>query len=477
MSLAAADQVELAALLERQDGVEPLADFIRRITPRFPPPAHVAPRRSLFERARRGPVQACISLPPRHVKTETIKPGLAWFLRDAPGSRNAYITYGAEMAEKKSRDIQRIARAAGVQLASEAVAGWTTTSGGGLLAVGIGGPYTGEGTTGIQVVDDPYKNPEEAESPVMRAKVWDWYEGVARNRVEPGGSRIVCHTRWHPDDLIGRLLREEPGKWEYINLPAVEDFSEEAFEAYRRGLAPIESIGRALWPEFWPLEELVPFMRNKHFWWSLYMGSPRLRGARLFDGEVTRFDLSKFSINGCRAAISVDPAGTKKTRSDHTAIVVGAMTGFGDATKLYILDVKRMQEEIPTVVRRLRDLQTSRRLLIVAEANGIGRAVPQMLRDIDPTLRIHEIEAVQDKFLRAQPVAAAWNDRGPAGGRVLVPENAPWVDEFLTEFERFTGVDDDEDDQVDATAHLFNALYKPGAPRLPGVKAATGPFG
>jgi predicted phage terminase large subunit-like protein len=116
--------------------------------------------------------------------------------------------------------------------------------------------------------------------------------------------------------------------------------------------------------------------------------------------------------------------------------------------------------------------QTRRRLLLVCEAVAGFKAVPQMLRDIDPTLRIHEIAPSQDKFLRAQPLAAAWND-----DRVLVPENAPWVDEYLTEFEAFTGVDDDEDDQVDATAHLFNALYRPAPARTPGVKAATGPFG
>lgn len=475
MPLAAAEEAELAALLERQDGVEPLADFIGRMTPRFPAPAHVEPLRDLFERARRRPVKALISWPPRHCKTQTIKPGLAWYLADAPSTRNAYISYGADRAEKESRGIQRLAKQAGVRLANEAVSNWTTTSGepaGGLVAVGIGGPYTGEGTTGIQVIDDPYKNSEEAESTIQRNKVWDWFDSVARTRAEPGCSQIICHTRWHPDDLIGKLLREEPGEWEHLNFPAVEGFSEEAYQAFRRGEGPIDAIGKALWPEFWPLKELLPFMRNKHFWWALYMGSPRIRGARCFEGEVARFGLADFSIIGFRAAIGCDPAGTKKNRADHSAIVVGAMTGYGDQSKLYVLDALRMQEQIPTVVRRLRDVQTQRNLLIVCEAVAGFKAVPQMLKDIDPRLRIHEISPTQDKFLRAQPLADAWNE-----GRVLVPEKAPWVNEYLTEFERFTGVDDDEDDQVDATAHLWNALYRP-APKPRSAKPASYvPFG
>lgn len=476
MGLTAAEEAELAALVARQDMVEPLADFIARMTPRYPPPRHVQPLRDVFERARRGPVHALVSMPPRHVKTETIKPALAWFLADAPSSRNAYITYGAEIAEKKSAGIQRLALQAGVKLASAAVGGWTTTVGqpaGGLLAVGIGGPYTGEGTTGIQVIDDPYKNAEEAESPTVRAKVLDWYESVAKTRVEPGASQIICHTRWHPDDLIGRLLRDEPGKWEYINLPAVDGFSEDAYEAYKRGDAPIDAIGQALWPEFWPLKELAPFMRNRHFWSALFMGQPRVRGARVFENEPGRFPLSSFSITGMRAAIACDPAGTKKNRADHTAIVVGAMSGFGEESKLYILDVIRIQEQIPTVVRRLRDVQTQRNLMIVVEAVSGFKAVPQMLRDIDPKLRIHEITPSQDKFLRAQPTADAWNEH-----RVLVPEMAPWVNEYVSEFERFTGVDDDEDDQVDATAHLWNALYKPAPRKTPASRPADYlPFG
>lgn len=487
MALSAAESTELARLVEAQDAGESLADFIGRVTPKWPSPDHVKPLRELFEEARHRPVHALISLPPRHVKTETIKHGLAEHLARFPASKNAYIAATGSFAHSKSKEIQAITRRAGVPLAGESVNEldgtaahhWTTSRGGGLLATGVGGQYIGHGTTGIQVFDDPYPNAKAAASEVYRKAVWDYYEGVMRNRVEPGGSRIICHHRWHPDDLIGKLMKEEPGKWRYINLPAVEGFNEEAYEAYRRGQGKIEDIGKALWPDYYSLEELLPFMRNKHFWWALYMGSPRLRGQKLFAKEVGRFDAKKFSINGCFAAIAVDPAATKKTSADHSAIITGAMRGVGDLAQLFILDVVRLQVGIPELVRRLRAIQRrptllgkpifsqqGRGLLVVVEAVAGFKSVPQMLLDIEPTLRVKEISPAQDKFLRAQPLSDAWNDVMPDGSsRVSIPDGAPWEADFLAEFDRFTGVDDDEDDQVDGTAHLWNALHKPGIPK------------
>jgi predicted phage terminase large subunit-like protein len=461
MALSPEEEAEYHALLEAQYDVEPLGDFIGRISPKWPSPSHVAPLRRLIERSRTEEVNALISFPPRFVKTITIQHAIAWLLANAPASQHAYVTSAQRLAQSKSRTMQRLTLSAGVELASRSVDEWTTAAGGGLLATSIGGQYVGMGTTGLQIVDDPYSGPEAAESPVQREAVWDWYQGVAHNRVEPGGSRVINHTRWHPDDLIGRLLKEEGrvgegGRWEEINVPAVLGFSEEGLELHRAGKADISAIGRAVWPEYWPLERLLAAMKYKHFWWALYMGSPRVRGMKLFN-EPARFDLSEFSWHGRRGCIAIDPAATKKTRADHSAIAVMAMEGRGDDTESWVVDMKRGQWSIPELVRRARDVQLRYGLVIVVEAVGGFKSVPQMLHDVDPSLRIVEVSPSQDKFLRAQPVSAAWND-----GRVYVPTLAPWVDEYLSEMGAFTGVADAEDDQVDSTAHGFNALYQAG---------------
>lgn len=471
-NLSPVEQSRLLSLMRFHESGGDLETFINETTPKWPSPPHVKGLRELFERSRYGRVQALISMPPRHAKTVTIQHGLAWLMKVSPATEHAYVTSVADMAWRKSRGIQRIAVDAGVGIVGRAADYWNTELGGGLLATSIGGSYIGQGTTGVQVFDDPYKGLKDAESPVTRQSVWDFYDGTARNRVEPGGSRIVQHTRWHPDDLIGKLIQIEGKDWEVINYPAVEGFSEEAYTAYRQGHVGIEQIGKPLWPDIWPLEELVPFMAQKHTWWALFMGSPRLRGARMFE-EPARFDLDTFNINGCRACIAVDPAATGSTRADYSAIVTMAIQGYGQQSIAYILDVQRLQVPVPQLVRVLRDIQARRRLLIVAEAVGGFKAVPQSLRDQDPNLGIVEITPTSDKFIRAIPLSAAWNE-----GRVRVPLRASWdIDAFLAEFRRFTGVGDAEDDQVDATAHGWNALYKEfEVPRQGSRRGAELPF-
>lgn len=98
------------------------------------------------------------------------------------------------------------------------------------------------------------------------------------------------------------------------------------------------------------------------------------------------------------------------------------------------------------------------------ESSRDGKAIASALRAINPRLRIDEVAPLGDKFTRAQPVIAAWNH-----GRVRVPERAPWLADFLAEVERFTGVSDRHDDQVDALAHAWNAVVTavPAKPRLP----------
>ena len=103
---------------------------------------------------------------------------------------------------------------------------WETAVGGGLRAVGVGSGVTGFGANLI-VIDDPVKSRAEAESQKMREKVWHWFNDDIYTRLEPNGSIVLIQTRWHEDDLAGRLLREpvpEGGeKWEVVNLPALAE--------------------------------------------------------------------------------------------------------------------------------------------------------------------------------------------------------------------------------------------------------------
>ncbi len=272
---AGARRATLAEALERRQASSgaPIAglslyDFVPRVSPAFTAPRHLAPLVDLLDRVEREPVRACVSVPPRHSKTETVMHGVARFLARHPERTVAYVSYAADIARSKSRQLRDYAGRAGVTLRedSSALHEWRTPQGGGLLATGIGGPLTGHGVA-LLVIDDPFKNRQDADSPTVRENVAQWFTSTAMTRVEPGGSVLVVHTRWHRDDLIGRLSRDEDVAWQVVNLPALD-----AHEA-------------ALWPERWSRAALLSRRAEvgEHDWQSLYQGHPVARKGRIYE--------------------------------------------------------------------------------------------------------------------------------------------------------------------------------------------------
>ena len=444
-------QAELERRRRERGRNEGLLDFVPRVSPRFAPPLHLAPIADLIERAVRGEsIRALISVPPRHGKTELLVHGIAWGLAQNPRLQFGYVSYAEAFARTKSRRARDLARASYITIRpdADALSEWRTRDDGGLLATGIGGPLTGHGVD-ILLVDDPHKNREEAESALLRQGVYEWFASTGVTRVEPTGSIIVVHTRWHGDDLIGRLEREsakfaesggiEGEHWDTINLRAIDERS-----------------GEALWPERWPVDVLLRRRRTvgEYEWAALFQGRPRPRGAKLFR-EPARYEHPE--IAGRRIIIGVDVAGTKSSRADWTVAAVLAVTGEADELCADVLEVLRLQEEIPRVCRELEALQKRWDAPLVIEGSGLGKAVPQTLLDVNPRLRIEVVYPSEDKFTRAQAYAAGWNQ-----GRARLPPSAPWLSEFLRVHTDFTGVNDRHDDDVDAAVHAWNyALAMP----------------
>lgn len=439
-------EVELWQTLEALDGAESLLDWIPRMSPTFESPRHLTRLAEVLVRSQYEPVYCWISVPPRHSKTETLLHYVPWRLHRDARSEIAYCTYEANLAYTKSRRMRELAEATGIQFkrAARNVKEWETLQGGKLIATGVGGPITGKGAK-LLIIDDPIKNREEAESPVIRQKIWDWFTSTALTRVEPGGSVIVCHTRWHDDDLIGRIQNEFTGDqaWTGIHFPAVTEYP--------------DGRRRALWPSRWNLAELDKKRRlvGEYDWSSLYQGQPRPKGGRLF-GKVSRYEYPMIVERDkpYKIIIGADPAATEKTHADYSVAVVMAFQGEWNTLdfKGDILEVYRGQVEIPEFVNRLRDLSVKWGAPIAVESVAGFKAVPQMLRNLDQKLKVVEAPALGDKFTRALPVSAAWND-----GRVRVPDNASWLSDFLSEIEKFTGIKDAHDDQVDAMAHCYNS--------------------
>ncbi len=425
---------EILRAVRKLQGEQSLFDFINEVTPHEPPPPHIAPIIELFERARTERIFALVSWPPRHAKTVTVLKGLAWWVRDLPGDTCAYTTYNDRQAKSKSRIAREYARRAGVLMAddSDNLNEWRTAHGGGLLAAGVDGGLTGQGIGGIAVVDDPFKNHADAQSALVRQNVRDWFNTVLYTRLE-GGSVIVLHTRWHENDLIGELAKEEG--WEVINIPAITD------------------EGVALWPERFPIQELEQIRKRigDFAFEALYQGRPRPRGDIMF-GPPTFYD-PKAPFDGTWGIfIGADTAASTKASADYSVAVALAARFNGQQVEGRLLEVMRGQWTVPEFARRLRTFQIKYKGALVGVESVSGfKAVPQIMREMDPGLRVIEIIPKGDKFQRALPASAAWND-----GRLPIPEGAPWNGDFLNESNLFTGVNDEHDDQIDALSHAFN---------------------
>ena len=381
-----------------------------------------------------------IFMPPRHSKSETVTVRYtAWRMIREPGLNVILGSYNQRLANRFSRKVRRIA-GAHTALSNErkAVDEWETAGGGTLCAVGVGAGVTGYGAQLI-VIDDPVKNRAEAESRAHRENTWDWFNDDIYTRLEPGAAVILIQTRWHEDDLAGRLIKEmESGgeQWERLSLPA---FSEGTGDPLGR------AEGEPLCEERYDREALLRIRKKlgSYGFSALYQQRPVPRDGGLFKRRwFSRIvDAAPGGLRWCRA---YDLAVSTRTSADYTASFRCAKDGDG---VLYIADGFRERIEYPEqrryVIGRMREETNTAHCI---EAALHGRAFVQDLRR-ERSLGGVPLRAVTvdtDKFTRA----LAWANLAEEGKVVLV--RGPWIGDFLDEVSRFP--DGRHDDQVDAVS-------------------------
>lgn len=424
----------LARLRFESESRPSLLEWIPQLSPDFIQPTHLAPLIDCLEAIQRGEtVRVVCHTPPRGGKTETLLAAIPWWLKQHPDWRIAYTSYNANQARSKARRAMELSKSCGVYR-SGGVLEWLTSRGGGCIARGVGEGITGQGVD-VAIVDDPVKDRVEAESALRRERAWDWFREALFTRGNPGKrprSIIVNMARWHPDDLAGRLVKHG---WRYICLPALDD------------------SGESFWPQMWTAAQLqdTKDMLGPYSWASLYQGQPRPRGGSVFGDPHVWTALPTVY----RLVRGVDLAYTAKTSADWSVLVTMAVERDiqGGPPRFYVLDVLRRQSRAPDFQRELRVAARAHpavKMRIYGAAGPEAGAVDMLRKGIEGVPQLKHLPAVADKFVRAQPYAAAWN-----AARVFVPEDSaahPWVDDFVVEHLNFTGIEDAYDDQVDAGA-------------------------
>ena len=415
-----------------------------------------------------------INMPPRFAKS-TIATILfpAWYILRNTTRKVMTGSYSGNLAVgfgKQVRDLVEHPRSrqafphAHIDPKSRAVDAWSLVDGQGqdtsgrYFAVGMGGQTTGR-PANLLIVDDPVKTKEEVDSPTMRNKVWDFYEWSLKIRKEPNmlspgvwekPIEIVILTRWHPDDLGGRIQETadwKNGEWEHVK-----------FQAVTKNAAGQDV---SLWEERFPVVDLLKLKSaNAQSFEALYQQEPFVAGGGMIKSKWFQ-EFSK-PLERADRVVLIAGCDTGQKAEEHHDPSVMLFASLGVDGNYYIENVVRGRWEYPDlkrqfVVQNARQKGTGFRGFYVEDkASGIG--LVQDLRKM-PGISVIAHKMLGDKATKTRTVLPLIE-----GGLVYLPEEAPWKDDFLKECEKFTGAKGGEDDQVDAMTIALDVLSRMSMP-------------
>lgn len=416
-----------------------------------------------------------VFMPPRHGKSELVSRKFpAFLLGNKPDTSIISCSYASDLASRMNRDVQRLidspeyeqlfpnSRLFGKNIRSTARGSYLRNSDifeivnhrGVYRSAGVGGGITGMGGEYI-IIDDPVKNREEADSATYREKVYNWYTSTLYTRLEKDGCILLTLTRWHEDDLAGKLLKaSEDGadQWTILELPAI---CEEPIKPY-----DIRREGEALWK--WKYDEsALTKMKatvGSRDWAALYQQHPTPGEGGTFKREWWNY--YKFLPSGLYDYVqSWDCTFKDAQSSDYVVGQVWARKG----SSRYLLDQVRGRMSFTETIRAVRSLSAkwpqAVRKLIEDKANGT--AVIDVLRKELPGLV--PVEPEGGKIVRANAVTAVVE-----AGNVFLPDPsiAPWVHDFVEEHALFPN--GSNDDQVDAQSQA-NTYYNSSSFSMEGL--------
>lgn len=420
-----------------------------------------------------------ISAPPRHGKSMMISKHLpAWYLGNYPKNRVILTSYSADLAEDHSDYAKDLFAKWGPILwnvnQSRSMynrSKWNTDRNGGCIASGVGGTIIGFGAD-LFIIDDYFKGPEEAESKAARDKLWEKWQGIVASRLHPGALVIILASRWHSDDIAGRLMaqhdsegREFPFDYEYINLSAlIEDEKQKEDDPLNR------DIGEALWPARYNAKLLksVKKIAGAYFWNSQYQGVPVSRGGNIFKSQYFRYyDIDRLTNDilcwksdddnpirvrrrDIKICVIVDPAIDKKKKNDPCAMHAWA---YSRKHKIWMLldriNTKLDYTEINKTTKIFAYKNNASYILV--ENEKIGKILVKESAGNDSIgnrkIPFKEVPTKGlDKETRAIPMGIYCENE-----RVFFPKNAPWIVEYEKNIKDFPSGLHDED--ADLTAY------------------------
>ncbi len=374
-----------------------------------------------------------------------------WFLAHKPNASIIAASHTQELAEKWGRRVRNLvsqnSELLGVGIAGDnsAAGRWETSAGGEYFSAGVGGSVTGR-RADLAIIDDPIRSREDADSQTIRDKQWDWWRFDLQTRLKPNAGVILIQTRWHHDDLAGRILEEEADRWRIVKLPMEATANDDPLG---------RTLGEPLWPEWFNDAMRDDAKRDARVWSALYQQEPSPEEGDYFKAEwivpvTTLPPLAEMRVYG-----GSDYAVT----SDGGDYTVHAVVGLDPDENMYLLDLWRKQAASDEWIEAWCDLVLKWKPIGWAEEtgqirSGVGPFLVRRARERRAYCAREQFPTRGDKAVRAQSIRGRMALRGC---RVLA--SAPWRSEFISELLRFpAGVHDDQVDAIGLVGQLLDKM-------------------
>lgn len=386
-----------------------------------------------------------------------------WLMQSVTTSVLA-ASHTTELAEKWGRRVRNLVNEhtneLGIEVApdNQAAGRWALTNGAEYYAAGVGTGIAGF-RAGLGLIDDPIRSRQDADSELIRDRIWDWYINDFRTRLVPGAAQVLIQTRWHEDDLAGRALQHSD--WHVISLPAEAE--------------PDDPLGRKVGDWLWSDgsygygEQLSELKKNTpaRTWSALYQQRPAPEDGDYFKAEW----LKPYEKLPAKETMRVYGGSDYAVTADGGDYTVHAVVGLDPEGRMYLLDLWRKQAASDVWVEKFCDLVLEHKPMGWAEEqgqikSGVGPFLERRQRERQAFVFREPFPTRGDKAVRAQSIRGRMALEG-----LYVPIGAPWYADFRSELLSFpAGKHDDQVDAIGLIGQLLDKMMTGDEPKKPEPK-------
>jgi len=452
---------QYADSLIKEKAKDNFLSFIKHVYPGYMVGPHHAKLARIFEEIAEGKKKRVIvNIAPRHGKSEMISYlAPAWFLGKYPHKKVIMASHTADLAVNFGRRVRNLVGSdlyhdifpqVELQADSKSASRWGTNFNGEYFAIGVGGALAGRGAD-LFIIDDPHSEQEakQGRSDVFEP-AWEWFQSGPIQRLMPGGAIIIVMTRWSKLDLSGQIIdhmmrNDDADPWEVVEFPAILN-------------------DKPLWPDFWPLEELLAKKAgmDPRYWMAQYMQQPTSEEGALLKREWWKI-WEEDNPPKCEFIImSLDAAQEANTRADYNALTTWGVF-FNEEVKAYniiLLNAIKERLEFPDLKKLcLDEYKEWQPDSFIVEKKSNGAAIYQEMRRMGIPVGEFTPGKGQDKISRVNAVSDMFN-----AGIVWAPDRR-WAREVIEECNDFPS--GKNDDLVDSTTLALLRFRQGGFVRLP----------